>query len=92
MVDPLAMVVPFAILAVCRELDWVGFLVVCFLYKTNPNPTKKLCAVGKSGRNATFSLIFPWVGLTLGWGVRRFHNNIDTFPNPTEFGISQTPC
>ena len=28
--------------------------------------------------------IFSWVGLALGGGVRRFHNNIYMFPNPTE--------
>ena len=32
---------------------------------------------------------FSWVGLALGWGVRRFHDNIYMFPNSTEFGISQ---
>ena len=26
---------------VCGELGWVGFLVVCFLYKINPKTTKK---------------------------------------------------
>ena len=62
------------------------YLVVCFLYRTNPNP-RKLFAVGKSGPNATFTPNFSWVGLALGWGVRRFHNNIDIFPNPTEFDI-----
>ena len=34
---------------------------------------------------------FSWVGLALGWGVRRFHNNIYVFPDPTELGQSQTP-
>ena len=32
--------------------------------------------MGKSGPNATFNLFFSWVGLALGWGVRRFHNDI----------------
>ena len=27
----------------------------------------------------------------MDWGVRRFHNNICMFPNPTEFGTSQAP-
>ena len=70
-----------------------------------PIPThEKILAVGKSGPNATFNP-FPWVGLALGWGVRRFHNKnlgwpwvwefvgfmikIYMFSNPTEFGISQ---
>ena len=48
--------------------------------------------MGKSGPIATFNnLIFLWVGLALGWGVRRFHNNIYMFPNPTEFGKPHTP-
>ena len=28
---------------VCGQFDWVRFLVVCFLYKTNPNPRKTSC-------------------------------------------------
>ena len=49
----------------CLRRIWLGwgFLVVCFLYKTNPNPPKKTNPVGKSGPNATFNLIF----LGLGW-------------------------
>ena len=50
--------------------------------------------MGKSGPNATFKTYFSWVGLALGWGIRRFHNNIYSeymFSNPTEFGKSQTP-
>ena len=35
---------------------------------------------------------FSWVGLALGWGVRRFHHSVCMFSNPTEFGKSQTPC
>ena len=27
----------------------------------------------------------------MGWGVRRFHNNIDMFSNPTELGKSSIP-
>ena len=33
--------------------------------------------------------LYSWVGLALGWGVRRFHDGIDMFSNPTEFGQSQ---
>ena len=43
---------------------------------------------------ATFNLFFffllGWVGLGLG-GVRRFHNNIYIFSNPTEFGCISHP-
>ena len=56
---------------------------------------EKLFAVGTKGDpNATFSLFFlgvGCVGLGLGWGVRRFHNNIYMFSSPTEFGALQTP-
>ena len=69
-----------------------GFLVVCFLYKinrTNLNPRKITCC-GKKKRgaqNATFSPIFSWGWVRLGlWGVRRFHDNIYMFSNPTEVG------
>ena len=46
----------------------LGFLyVVCFLYKANPTNPRKKIAVGKSGPNATFCLVFlGWVGLGLG--------------------------
>ena len=72
------------------EFGWVRFLVVCFLYKTNPNPRKIICS-GKKWPNCHFQPKFCWVGLALGWGVRRFRNNISMFPNPTELGVSQTP-
>ena len=65
---------------------WFG-RVSCSLfpiYKTNPNP-RKIFTVGKRGLNATFNLVFLGVGLALGWGVRRFHSNIQMFSNPTEF-------
>ena len=75
---------------VCGEFGCVRFLVVCFLYKSILTH-EQLFAVGKSGPIATFNLFFFWVGLALGLGVRRFHNNIYMFPNPTYFGISQTP-
>ena len=29
------------------------------------------------------TLVFSCVGLALGWGIRRFHNNISMFSNPT---------
>ena len=46
-------------------------------YITKPIPPhEKIFAVGRSGQNATFNLSFSWVGLALGWGARRFHNNL----------------
>ena len=71
-----------------------GFLVVCFLHKINPNPRKNYLAVrGKSGPECPFFQAYiSWVGLALGWGVRRFRNNIYIFSNPTEIGIiANTP-
>ena len=58
---------------VCGEFGWARFRVVCFLYKTNPNP-RKIFAVGKSGQNATLNLIFlgldwPWVEEFVGFMV-----------------------
>ena len=47
--------------------------------------------MGKSGPNATFNLFFLGVGVALGWGVCRFHNDVYMFSNPTEFSKSQTP-
>ena len=49
----------------------VGFLAVCFLRMKNPTP-RKMFALGKSGPNATFNLIFlglgwPWVGNLVGF-------------------------
>ena len=71
-----------------ENLVALGFLHVCFLRKTDPNPRKTILAAGKSGPKCHFfNLFFLGVGLALGWGVRRFHNNIYMFPNPTEIGI-----
>ena len=68
------------------EFGWVGFLVVCFQYKTNPNPQRKKIAVGKNGPNATFDLFFlGWVGLGLV-SSSVFHNDIYVFSHPTEIG------
>ena len=52
---------------VSGEFGWVGFLVVCFLYKINLNPRKIICC-GKKWPIATFSFYFSlgWVGLGLG--------------------------
>ena len=67
----------------CGESGWVGFLVVCFLYKTNPNRRKTICC-GKQWRKCHFQPDVSWVGLALGWGVRRFHNNIHSICFPTQ--------
>ena len=73
------------------QFGWVAFLVVCFLYKTNPNPRKKNCCGTKVVQMVLFHLFFlvlgwPWVGLAMGWGVLWF----DAFSNPREVGKSQT--
>ena len=56
---------------VAENLVGLGLLVVCFLYKSMPTH-EKLFAVGKSGPNSTFNLIFlglgwPWVGEFVGF-------------------------
>ena len=75
---------------ICGEFVWVMFLVVCFLHKTNPNPRKKIWC-GKKWPKMQLLTYFSWVGLDLGWGVRRSNNIIYMFSNPPEFGKSQTP-
>ena len=68
----------------CLRGFWlgVGLLVVCFLYKTNPNPRKTICRGEKVAQMPLLTWFFlGWVGL-LGWGVRRFHNDICMCSNP----------
>ena len=72
----------FNIRVFAEKFGWVGFLVVCFLYKINRNP-REIIFWGKKGHKCHFLTYFSWVGLALGWGVRRFHNNICMFSNPT---------
>ena len=44
------------------------------------------------GPKATFKPNFSWVGSALGWGVRRFHNNIYMFYKTQQNVVeSQTP-
>ena len=45
-----------------EKFGWVGFLVVCFLYKINPNSRKNIFC-GKKWPKATFDLFFGggWV-------------------------------
>ena len=51
---------------VCGECGWGRFIVVCFLYETNPNPRKQV-SVGKSAKMPRLTLFFlGWVGLGLG--------------------------
>ena len=53
---------------VCGEFGSVRFLLVCFLYKTNPDPRKVICC-GNSGPKATFNptryFLLRYVGLGL---------------------------
>ena len=60
-------------------LGFVSSVSYTSKYIINPN-LRKIFAVGKSG---TFNVIFLVVGFGHGWGVRRFHNNIYMFSNPT---------
>ena len=72
---------------VCGEFGRVGCLVVCFLYKLNPNPRKIICC-GTNWPKMPISTYFSWVGLALAWGVRRFHLNTNMFSDTTESGKS----
>ena len=68
--------------------------MVCFLYKTNPNPMKKNNFLWeKVAQMPLLNLMFLGFGLALGWRIRRFHDNTRMFSKPTEFGtnISPTP-
>ena len=65
-----------------EDLVGLGFLQFCFLCKTNPNLTKNYLLWEKGGPNATFKPIFSWVGLALGWDIRRFHTDILSFFQP----------
>ena len=71
----------------------LGFLQSVSYTKTNPNPRQIICC-GKKWLKCHFQPNFSWVGLALGWGVRRFHDNI-FIPwyvfNPTDLGKSQAP-
>ena len=50
-----------------REFGWVGFLVVCFLHKTNPQPTKTDLLWEKVAQIPLLTYHFlGWVGLGLG--------------------------
>ena len=67
------------------RLRWVGFLVVCFLHKINPNPRKMvlLWGIQKWLKRHNLTYFFLGVGLALGWGICRFHNNFHAFSNET---------
>ena len=69
-----------------ENLVGLGFLWSVFYIKSIPTPRKKkLLWVKKVSQNAPLNLFF----LGLGWhwvgAVRRFHDNMYTFFNPTEF-------
>ena len=54
----------------CPEFGWVRFLLdffVCTPYMKSIPTHEKLFAVGNSGPNATFNLIFLGLGWPLGW-------------------------
>ena len=75
-----------------ENLVWLAFLhlIVCFLYKNQSQPTIFFFAVGKSGSNAAFNLIFFGLGSpSVGEFVRFIIPGNIFFPNPTEFGINR---
>ena len=70
-----------------ENLVGFGFLYSVSYIKSIPTH-EILFAVGKSGPNATFDLIFlglgwSWVELVLGWGVRWFRYHFYMFSNLT---------
>ena len=55
-----------------EKVGWVGVIVVCFLYKVNPNPRKTILLWEKVAQTSLFNLIFlglgwPWVGEFVGF-------------------------
>ena len=70
----------------CFRRIWLG-RDSCSLFpiQSQSQPTKKYLLRGKNGPNTTLeNLIFPGCGGGLGLQeFCRFHNNIDTFSNPT---------
>ena len=75
----------------CLRRIWLGQVsrsIKPILHKINPNPRKNNCC-GKKWPKCHSKPIFSWVGLALGWGVRRFHNVIYMFSDPTQGGKSQ---
>ena len=56
----------------CGKIRWVGFLLVCFRHKTNPNPRKIICCGEKVAQMPLQNLFFlrlgwPWVGEFVGF-------------------------
>ena len=77
------------------NLIGLGFLQSVPYIKPIPTQQKIILCCGENVAQTpllTWSFL-GWVGLglALGWGVRRFHNNVYVFFNPTELDISQRP-
>ena len=51
----------------CGELGWVGFVVVCLLYKIKPNPRKNICCGKKWPKFHLLTYIFSFLGLGWAW-------------------------
>ena len=69
----------------------VGFPVVCFLHKINPNPRKNTCSGDKVAQMPFLTYFWggsgwPWVGEFVGFTIA-----FTCFPTPHNFGTSQTP-
>ena len=78
----------FTILGCLRKkLVGVGFSQSVSYTKPIPTPRNIICCVGTKMAQMPL-LTYLWVGLASGWGVRRFHNNIHMFSNPTYFWCS----
>ena len=72
-----------------EDLVGLGFVVVCFLYKINPNPRKIILLWEQAAQMPLLTLIF--LGLGWPWVVGEFVGFIILFlcfPTPTDFGKS----
>ena len=70
------------------NLVGLGFLQPVSYIKPLPTHEKLFAVWEKLAQMPLLTQCFlGWV-VALGWGVRRFHNNIYMFSNPTGFGIS----
>ena len=76
-----------------ENLVGLGLLSYVSYIKPILTQEKIFCGGEKVAQMSVSTYNFSCVGFALDWGVRRFQNNVYTFPNPTESGtgISQLP-
>ena len=72
----------------------LGFLQpVSYIKKSKSQPTTNDSLWRKVAQKPNFNTNFYWAGSAMGWGVRRFHNNIynSCFPAPQNSGNRKHP-